>query len=425
MIIKNIKQLSQTRQRQEALDILEKGLRAINPSCMFKEKIKRKAQFLTIQSNLNQTLKWNLDHYKNIYVIGFGKASGAMAKALEVILGDKVTEGLVIDIKAKKLNKIKVKKGSHPLVSKRNLYLTRRILKLAQKAEKDDLVFCLISGGGSALLEKPICSLERLAAIHNKLLKSNASISEINTVRKHLSHIKGGKLAQILYPANIVNLFVSDVPGNQLDIIASGPTLPDQTTIQKAQIILKKYKIPKIKLTETFKDPEIFKKTKNVLLLTNEDALKAMLDRALKLGYKTEILDSNLNIEARDTAFQIFKKLEKMPPRSILLAGGEVKIKVKNQGRGGRNTHLTLEALNLIKNGELFIALASDGLDNSNAAGAIADNLTLEKAHKLKIKPKIYLDRFNSYTFFQKTDDLIFTGPTESNVADLILTLKK
>lgn len=419
-IIKNYKQLEKTKIRKDVLDIITEGLITSSPSYIFEKEIKLEGNKLKIRDKI-----FDLSKFQNIYVIGAGKVSGEMAYQLEKILGDRITAGIVICNKAKKTKTIKVKCGTHPIVSLKNVKITKKILQMAENAQKNDLVICLISGGGSALLENPNISLGGLIEINKKLLLSGASIDEINIIRKHLSKTKGGKLTQKICPATQITLIFSDVPGNDLGVIASGPTVLDKSTKYQAKKIAKKYNLLKVKFTETPKEGGIFKKTDNILLLTNKTFLRASEEVAKKLGYKTKIYSDSLTCEAKKAGKKLAELSKKQEKNSIILAGGETPVIVRGKGRGGRCTELALAALKYLTENVTLCAFASDGQDNTDAAGAIVDENTIKRAKQLKLDINKYLKNNDSYTFFQKTEGLIFTGPTGTNVSDLFLMIKK
>jgi glycerate-2-kinase len=420
MIIKNFKKLTRkSKLRKEALEIINEGLTSISPSSVFKNRIAHKNNLLKINNN-----NFDLDKFQNIYVIGFGKASASMAKELEEILGQRIKHGIVIDVTSKKLKRIKVRKGSHPYLSKKNIKATQEIINMVRQLNSKDLVICLISGGGSALFEKPYNSFINTLKINKKLLGSGASIHEINVIRKHISQTKGGNLAKPC-KAKIISLIFSDVPGDDLDIIASGPTVFDKSTIKDSQKIIKKYKLPKIKLYETPKDKKIFNHINNIILLNNKIPLEAMASKAKEIGHKTKIITNILSGEASQVGKKLAELAQKMKKNEVYLFGGETSVTVSGKGKGGRNTEVSLSFLKNLPKDTLLISIGSDGIDNTDAAGAIADQVTQEKYQDSKLNIENYLKDNNSYNFFKKTDDLIFTGPTGSNVADLVLLLKK
>jgi glycerate-2-kinase len=414
--------------KQNALEILEAGLSALKP-----EKI------------LNKTI-WDgfkLPPHQKIYVIGAGKGVRFLAQQLEQILGDKIASGFVNDIEELSLNKITVHQASHPLPDKSSLAGTQKIIQLLRQTSKNDLIICLLTGGGSSLLTWPTFSVRRLGEFTDKLIKSGASIFEINIVRKHIDRVKGGGLAALIYPRPCLSLIVSDVPGNDLSTIAGGPTVFDKSTKEEAEEIFKKYALPckiagsSIRLIETSKDKKIFRSVKNILLATNKMALGAMKEKAEGLGYNSKILCDNLEGEAGSVGQILIKisnltfaqrasaaKAGSQSSKLALIAGGETTVRVTGKGRGGRNTHLCLSALPYLPQNTVLLAIDSDGQDNTGAAGAMISRETIQKAQELGLNPEEYLKNFDSYNFFKKTGDLIFTGPLPTNVGDLIVVIR-
>jgi glycerate 2-kinase len=365
------------------------------------------------------------------------------------------------------MNPIVYFKGTHPLPSRKNFLFTKKIIERFQgKLTKDDLVIVLVCGGGSAMLVYPKINLKKYIQVNQELLKSGANIYEMNTIRKHLDLVKGGGLLKILYPAKVISFIFSDVPGNDLSFIASGPTVKDKTKIGDALKIIKKYKLKSVRkedLIETPKEEKYFKNVRNILALSNLTALKAMKEKAESLGFKAKILTDNLKGDVKDVAKFLFQEIKKSKEK-ILIAGGETTVKVKGKGKGGRNQELVLWFLQYTdlygskmdntdnKNQRLFaldpresayknnirvnprcnqsssayliISLNSDGWDNTEFAGAIGDKITLEKAKKLKLDIDKFLENNDSFHFFQKTKDGIITGRLPINVADLILVWK-
>ena len=427
MKIKNFSKLAVTKERKDALKIAEAGLEAINTQKVILNKIKLQKNSLVIDKKT-----FSLKSIKSIYVVAIGKCAGEAALALEKILGKKIKAGIALDVKTVKgLKTIKSLAGSHPLPSQKNTDGSTAIINLIKNLSYNDLVLFVISGGGSTLLcapRKDTCQEETL--IVQKLMDSGATINEINTIRKHLSVARGGFLAKYAFPAKSIALIFSDVIGNDPQFIASGPTAKDTTTIRHALEILNKYKIQKVcaiedcGLVETPKNDEFFKSVQNLIFVSSEVALKAMSSAAKKLGYKVKICTTCLKGEAQKVGAKIAAEINRSKPKTILLYGGETTVHVKGSGKGGRNMELVLSALNTIKDNSLILSLASDGIDNTNLAGAIGDTTTIEKAAKLKLKPKKYLVENNSYPFFKKTGDYLLTGKTGSNVSDLVIAIK-
>lgn len=420
-IVKNKSELATSKNRIVALKMLEAGLKAIQPEQVLTESLTRDGDNLKIKNK-----NFRLDKFERVFLVGFGKGSAEVAVRLEKLLGDKLTEGFVIDTVQQDFKKISFTLGTHPLPSKENVEFTENVLKKISNLNKRDLVLIVVCGGGSAMFEAPhSLSVSKLITVFSKLLNSGANITEMNVVRKHLSKVKGGGLAKALYPAKIVNLIFSDVPGNDLSVIASGPTVRDKSTLKKAVLILKKYEIAESlvsesTLTELPKDEKYFENVTNIMMLSNLTALTAMQEEAKKLGYKSIIFSDRIQGDAK----KIGKKLiEQTPPGKILLVGGETTVKVTGDGKGGRNQTLVLASLPL-QGGTLILSFGSDGVDYYKFGGAIGDNETKLKSEKLKLDPVAFLNNDDSATFFEKTGDGILTGKLGSNVADLIMILK-
>ncbi len=426
MKIKNFQNLAITDMRRKALEIIEAGLEAIDTKTVIEKNIRLENDILFIQEQ-----KFSLEDKKRIFVIGAGKCSIDGARALEKVLGDRITAGIVIDIRDEKLGKIQVLKASHPFPKEENVFAVKKIIDLLSGLTEDDLVIAIISGGGSTLLcLPPSGNYEKEAELVKCLFKSGADIHELNTLRKHLSLARGGNLAKLAYPAKIISLIFSDVPGNNLEIIASGPTIKDTTTIKDAKAIMEKHQVKKqcgieiSEFIETPKDDKYFTNVSNILFLSNIAALEAMQRRANELGFDAKISTNKFTGEAEDLGKKITEDIKKTKSKTALIYGGESTVTVKIDGVGGRNQELALSALNFLDNGDLIISLASDGRDNSDIAGAICDEITKEKAKKLKLDINEYLRKNNSYYFFKETGDYIETGITGSNVSDLVLAIK-
>jgi glycerate 2-kinase len=448
MIIKNFKSLALNKERRIALEIVEAGLSALDYEKIDFEKYlsypNEKPNKLPESSDriFGQNSGKAFGQYSGIYLIGFGKGSSKIADILRKKI--KFKEIYVIDVKGRYF------KGTHPLPSRKNFLFTKKIIERFQgKLTKDDLVIVLVCGGGSAMLVHPKIDLKKYIQVNQELLKSGANIYEINTIRKHLDLVKGGGLLKILYPAKVISFIFSDVPGNDLSFIASGPTVKDKTKIADALKIIKKYKLKSVKkedLIETPKEEKYFKNVRNILALSNLTALKAMKEKAESLGFKAKILTDNLKGDVKDVAKFLFQEIKKNKEK-ILIAGGETTVKVKGKGKGGRNQELVLwflkyadlygsktdntnnknprsSALDPRESAYVIISLNSDGWDNTEFAGAIGDKMTLEKAEKLKLDIDKFLENNDSFHFFKKTKDGIITGRLSVNVADLIILCK-
>jgi len=428
MKIKNLSKLASTNPRRAALEILEAGLEAIDSEKIIKESLRLEKDTLFIKGE-----EFSLSEINRLVVVGIGKCSSDAAFAVEQVLGDRITEGMVVDVSSSKsLKKIKPHQGDHPLPTEKNVNFTKKIIELLNSLGKDDMVLFIVSGGGSTLLCQPhnfTCYQE--SELVDYLIRAGAVIQEINTIRKHISLARGGHLAKYAYPAKAVSLIFSDVPGDNMEFIASGPTVKDSTTIADAKKVFEKYKVweksgfPPENLIETPKEDKYFTNVKNFLLVSNHTALEAMRAKAASLKFSAQIYTDCLTGEAYQAARQISDDLEKVEAKTALLYGGETTVTVEGKGKGGRNQELALGALKFIGDKDLVISLASDGHDNSDSAGAICDIITKRNARKLKLDVDKYLADNDSYTFFKKTGDFIDTGHTGSNVMDLIVALKE
>lgn len=407
MLIKNFDSLATTPERKIVLEIIEAGLESIQPEKIFDE--------LRLED-------YALETYDRVFLLGFGKGSAGVSKIVESRFSN-LKGGWVIDVVPETFTKIKSTIGTHPLPSETNVEFTKNALSQLNHLTPKDLVLVVICGGGSALFTLP-SSLPQLINVNQELLKSGANISEMNTIRKHLDSVKGGGLAKMLFPARILSLILSDVPGNDPTIIASGPTAKDPSTQEDAAKVVEKYHLTSVKPTdfsETPKEAKYFENVTNIILLSNLTALKAMKATAEGVGLNAEITSDRLQGEAREAGPLL---LDKTPSKSILLSGGETTVTVKSQGLGGRNQELVLGALAHLDSHTVVASIDSDGWDNSSAAGAIGDTLTVQKAKDLGLSPDEYLEKNDSFNFFQKVGDAIETGRLPSNTADLIVVLK-
>lgn len=376
-------------------------------------------------------------------IIGAGKASGAMAKALEDAW-DGPLDGVVVTRYGYRLptERLEVVEAAHPVPDAAGREAARRIFKAVQGLTEDDLVLALISGGGSALLAAPAegISLEDKQAVNKALLASGATISEMNTVRKHLSAIKGGRLARAAYPAKVVALMISDVPGDDASIIASGPTVPDPSTNADAIAIVEKYGIdlpPAVRqVLETIEETpksgdKCFDKVENVMIATPQASLEAAAAVARAAGVTPVILGDSIEGESRDVglvhagiARQCAMRGQPMEPPCVLISGGETTITLKGDGKGGPNTEFLLALAIALDGMENIYALAgdTDGVDGSeDNAGALIYPDTLKRAEAAGISAKAMLANNDPYTFFKGIGDLLETGPTMTNVNDLRL----
>ena len=436
--------------RKKLYSIFHAGVEAVNPYRLVLEAVRLDDRSLKIEN-----ISYDLNHFKNIIVIGGGKATAPMAQAIESILGRFITDGRII-VKyghAAKLKRIKVMEASHPVPDEAGVKGTEEIIRMLKQADEDTLVICLISGGASALLVSPADSitLGDKKIVTELLLNAGASIDELNTVRKHLSQVKGGRLARIASPATVVSLILSDVIGDRLDVIASGPTVPDPTTFQNAMAAIEKYSLKdrlpakvlkllmqgvKRKIKDTPKGAEsFFKKTKAVVIGSLKHAIASAREKAISLGFSAEVVTDELRGEARDAArylaaraVEVQNSLSKGAKPCCLISGGETTVTVKGNGLGGRNQELSLAFAMEIEGikGIAMLSADTDGIDGpTDAAGAIVDGNTTALAREFDIIPEIYLENNNSYNFFKRLDSVskrsyhLITGPTGTNVMDM------
>jgi len=425
MFIKNFDKLATTPQRKIVLEIVEEALSSIQTENVLNKNFTVLNNKLSIKDKI-----FDLSNFQRVFLIGFGKGSAKNSKFIEDKIENYLTEGYVIDTTPEDFQKIKFTQGTHPLPSAQNVEFTDNVInrfKTFNLTEKD-LVLVVVCGGGSAMFVHPYkISLDEKIKVGKALLESGTDIIEMNTIRQHLSTVKGGSLAEILYPAHIASVIFSDVPGNNLSYIASGPTVKNDTSIDDAINLLKKYNLmDKLGLTredfsENPKEDKYFEKVSNILILSNQTALDAMKKKAEEFGINTLIYSDKFQGEAKITGQEL---IQKTAPNSILLVGGETTVRVTGQGEGGRNQEVILGALSFIDEKTIICSFDSDGWDNSLFAGAIGDFKTLEKARELTLNPKDFLDTNNSLAFFEKAGGGIETGRLPSNVSDLIIVYK-
>jgi glycerate-2-kinase len=449
--------------RENGLQALEKSIYAVKPNNMMERSIKIQNSKLVIQNDEFDLLKFD-----RIYIIGGGKATAEMALSLEKLLkgfGDIDYRGFINIPKNTekedlfKKSKIVINFASHPIPNERGLEGARAMMEIIKKTTKNDLILCLISGGGSALLPLPKqgITLKELQEINSLLLSSGASIHEINTIRKHLSEFKGGNLAKMLYNssgATLISLIISDVVGDNLDSIASGPTVPDKTTFKDVFEILKKYilldEIPSsakeffekglldIKLENPKPNDLCFTNVYNYLIGSVTSAVEEIKFFLSNKGFEVVNYSNNIIGEAREFGKvlqrTITKNIENIVNKSnakkiALIGTGELTVRIKGKGIGGRNQEMLLSYVNDIHNRKfdynfLIIGANLDGIEgNSKAMGAIVDNYTLEQFNLKNLDAKEYLENNDSNSFFKELGTELITGPTGCNVNDLILIL--
>jgi len=421
--ISNFNELAVNDLRKAGLLMAEAGLQAIDT----KEAIKR-AVFLRDEDLIIKDLKIPLSGFGRIFMVGVGKCALDATSALKDIFGDRLDGGFAYGIKPEEIPGIEVLVGDHPFPSDKNAENSEKIRRFLEGLGENDFVIFVVSGGGSALLSDPKdFDAEKEKEIMKKLFREGADIREINTIRKHISFVRGGNLAKAVYPAKAVSLIFSDVPGDTIEFVASGPTVKDTTTVADAEEVLRKYniEIEENGLMETPKDDKYFANVLNILLVSNNVALEAMAKQAEELGFRPEIMNDVMDGEAAEAGKKICETLREEPSQTVLLYGGETVVVVKGDGKGGRNQELALSALRFVKDDELILTLASDGRDNTEAAGAICDIISKTRAAEKGLDPEEYLERNDSFNFFERTRDQIITGPTGSNVADLVIAIKQ
>jgi glycerate 2-kinase len=427
-----------------ALGSIESALNAADPKTLLLGKIKMEGSVLRVADE-----SFDLEKFKRVFVVGGGKAGAAMAHALEERLSTHIVAGIVnVPYGAKEQTKIiTLNETRHPVPDQHGVEGVRQMMRLVEQAEVEDLVLCLISGGGSSLMPLPRegITLEDKQALTGALLKSGAPINEINTVRKHLSAFKGGWLAKKASPATVVSIILSDVVGDPLDSIASGPTAPDPSTFADAQKILQKYHLWEIapasvqklltegaegKLEETPKptDPT-FTHVHNIIIGNYQTASKACAEYLKAAGLKTIHFDDPLEGEARQMGKALARCASKasaydfsLPKPIGIVAGGETTVTVTGNGVGGRNQELALAAAMFLEDADACViaSVSTDGIDGpTEAAGAIVDSYTLKRASALGLDAEKYLNNNDSNPFFAKLGDLVLTGATGTNVNDI------
>lgn len=435
--------------RVSALTIALEGIRAAEPGRAIKNYVSVEGDAILLGDGTRIPVRGR------VFIVGAGKASGGMATALEELLGDKISGGVVAvpeDLVDKyRTERIRIVGATHPKASEKSVEAARLVLETLSGLSEDDLVIAVFSGGGSALLELPVegVTIGELGELSIKLMNRGADIFELNTVRKHLSRIKGGWLARHAQPARVLGLMISDVVGDRMDTIASGPTVPDPTTFQDAYSVLKKYNLwedapPSVRsyiekgmqgLAPETPKPEdpLFERVTNRVIASNILSLEAMARKARELGYTPLILTSMLEGEAREVGkvvASIIKEVVKtgkpLPPPLAILIGGETTVTVRGRGLGGRNQETALSVAIGIRGleGVAVACVGSDGRDGpTDAAGAVVDGYTYSKAVALGLKPEEFLAENNSYDFFKRVGGHVKTGYTGTNVNDFIVAV--
>jgi glycerate 2-kinase len=434
--------------RHDLHAIFQAALKAVDPGEAIRTHVRREGDQLHVADRT-----YDLRQYEAAYVIGVGKAGAAMALAVEVLLGDRLRGGHVI-VKyghGGPVKQVTLHEAGHPIPDEAGVGATRTLIDFVKDRGPRDLLICLISGGGSALSPAPVdgITLAEKQEVTRLLLACGATIHEINALRKHISQIKGGQLARLAAPATLVTLVLSDVVGDALDVIASGPTVPDTSTFADCLEILDKYQLldhmPKAihrhleagragEIPETPKPGDaVFAHTQTVLIGRNLQALEAASRRAIDLGYQALILSSAIEGETRQVAKvhagiakEVLASGHPLAAPACILSGGETTVTLRGQGKGGRNQEFALAMALDIRDipGIAVLSGGTDGTDGpTNAAGASADWTTCERAEQLGLQPRLALDNNDAYPFFARLGDLLITGPTQTNVMDVRVML--
>jgi glycerate-2-kinase len=417
MIIKKLDKLATNKIRKDALDIVEAGYESISIASLIGKDLSFEQNILSIEDK-----KYDFKKFKNIFVVAIGKGSGLIAQKLESLIGpESIRSGVAIDLKHRKLKKIKVFAGTHPLPSERNILATKKLIKTLGEAKAKDLVIAIVCGGGSSLACLPANNntCTDLRTVSNHMLKNGATIQELNIVRKHISSIHGGNMAKYAYPASVLGLIISDVPGNDIDIVASGPISKDESSLGQAKEIANKFDLLNIKLSETPKDDKYFKKVSKVTLASGSTALEAMSKKAKEIGYNPVIYSDNLSGLASEIGPKMAGSVKK---GQALLACGETTVIVKKPGKGGRNQDLALSALPFLKPQSAIVSAASDGKDNIDIAGAITDTESLKLKNNNATEA---VEDNQSFKTLKSINGVFNINKITANVSDFIVVLRE
>lgn len=434
--------------RQSAREIFDAAVRAVDPAEAIRRHLVRQGDRLTIGGEAV-----DLQGVRRIVAVGLGKAGAPMAAAVEEILGDRIEQGVVVTKYGhlQPTRTIRIHEAGHPMPDDAGIAGAQAVLDQVHGLGSDDLVLVLISGGGSALTPAPVAgiTLAEKQALTKALLACGADIREMNALRKHISRIKGGQLARAAAPARVFTLILSDIVGDPLDAIASGPTVPDPRTYADALAILDKYRIRQGipssirthleagaagRIPETPKpDDPLFRRVRSVMVASNIQALEAAKAEAHRLGFQAMVLSSFIEGETREIArmhaalaLEVRASGNPLTPPVCLITGGETTVTLKGTGKGGRNQEFALAAaLDIAGLPDVVVLSAgTDGTDGpTDAAGALADGDTVSRAIGLGLAPRVALDGNDAYPFFQRLGDLVMTGPTRTNVMDVRLVL--
>jgi len=440
--------------RRDVEAIFMAGVKRVDPFEAVKRFLRRDGNFLLLGEDPESSVKLDLGDFARVFVVGGGKATAPMARAVEELIGDHITRGHV-NVKygfGEPLEKVEVTEADHPLPDRNGELGTRKVLDILHGAGEGDLVVSLISGGGSALLPLPVdgITLQEKQAVTQRLLDSGAGIDEINAIRKHISGSKGGQMARAAAPAVTVNLMLSDVVGDSMDVIASGPFVPDRSTFRDAWTALERHDLVDVvpetvrrhlqegaegNIADTPKpgDP-VFQKVTNLVIGSNIHALKSAAREAERLGYSTLILSSVVEGETREVARvhaavarEVLRSGNPLPPPACVISGGETTVTIRGKGKGGRNQEFCLASAIEIEGLPPRVVILSGGTDGNDgptdAAGAVVDPFTLSRGRDSGMEAWDYLDDNNAYAFFSGTGELLMTGPTRTNVMDIRVIL--
>lgn len=414
--IQNAEALATSALRRDAIALMEAAYAAIDTEAALRRCVSLEGDKVRVGDS-----RFELKQFDRIKLIGFGKVSCVAVKSLESILGPLVKGGIVIDINPGTCEIADTYVGTHPMPSKSNIEASSKVAAMAEACTERDLVLVVVSGGGSALLCWPEAECEQGIHLYQESVRVGMSIQDLNLARKHISALKGGGLASLLYPATVVGLIFCDVPGGKYETVASGPTYFDESTVEDARVMLARYGVEGVTLMETPKDRSRFERVHNIPVVSSLDALAAIRNTAEGLGYAVVDVGANHYESAEEVAKALCVA---SAPRSVVCGGGEPRLVVpKAGGSGGRCQYMALSALSHVPQNALFVSFASDGADNGPCAGAIADAETMRKAEAAGLDVSRYLQTFDAQKFFEQTGDCIHTGPTEANVSDLFMVV--
>lgn len=435
--------------RANAASVFQAAIAAVDPEAAIISALTREKDTLYLKGK-----HFALQAFRRIVIVGAGKATAPMAGAMERLLGDRIDTGIIV-VKygySSPLQKVKVEEGGHPIPDDAGLKGARDIAHLLSQCDDNDLVISLISGGGSALLPlpPPNVTLEQKQVVTRELLHCGATIHELNAVRKHLSLTKGGGLARHAYPATIINLMLSDVVGDDMDVVASGPFVPDRSTFQDAVAVLEKYAIvgaiPRPIMDHLLqgargvipetpkKGDQIFEKVTNLVIGSNIIACTAAREQAKSLGYNTIILSSMIEGNTSDIALahvaiakEVLSSHNPISRPACIISGGETTVRVQGKGLGGRNQEFALVCARSLVDLSGKIVILSGGTDGTdgptNAAGGIVDTGTLSRGSEMGLSVDSFLKNNDAYHYLQATGDLLMTGPMRTNVMDVRIML--